>query len=442
MEKMGVPAIPMCTKAYTELANLTAARDGMPHLRQVFTPHPVGGKSPDALAAYLVNPDPVSGIQIMKEIVDDLTRPLTPDEKKTGMDTVAAGPATYGPDTADNLQDIFLTNGMTDYMPIVIPTEEKLEAMLKGTSHKPDEVLKTPLQGVGYTSARWGYSVRQVAVNAVMAGCKPEYFPVVLAMASLGPLGLFGSTTSSSSAIVINGPIRDKLNMNYGLGALGPFAHANATIGRSWTLMGKNLTNGGIPGDTYEGGQGNQLDYNNCVIAEDEKNSPWTPLHTQFGFKPEENVVSIFGGPDLRQGHGARGAGAEPAMFDEQISFMFQSMVGGSGALVICDPLVAKRLVEQGYDTKEKLTEWLWKNTMRTAKDFRESFLAPFHLYPLALQGREPYATWYKVPEDTLIPFFPRAANINLVVCGGQANAFFQVANMNHERSESIDKWA
>ena len=89
MEKMGVPAIPMCTKAYTELANLTAAREGMPHLREVFTPHPVGGKSADELAAYLVNPDPVSGIQIMKEIVDDLTRPLSADEKKTGMQSAA-----------------------------------------------------------------------------------------------------------------------------------------------------------------------------------------------------------------------------------------------------------------------------------------------------------------------------------------------------------------
>jgi hypothetical protein len=287
MEKMGVPAIPMCTKAYTELANLTAAREGMPHLREVFTPHPVGGKSADELAAYLVNPDPVSGKQIMKEIVDDLTRPLSADEERTGMESVSAGPATYGPDTADDLQELFLNNGVTDYMPIIIPTEEKVETMLKGTSHSPDEVLRTPLQGVGYTSARWGYTVRHVGVNAVMAGCRPEYFPVVLAMASAGPLGLFGSTTSSSSAIVINGPIRDKLNMNYGLGALGPFAQANATIGRAWTLMGKNLTNGGIPGDTYQGGQGNQLDYNNCVIAEDEKNSPWTPLHVQLGFKPE-----------------------------------------------------------------------------------------------------------------------------------------------------------
>ena len=133
MEKMGVPAIPMCTQAYTELAKLTAARDGMPHLRQVFTPHPVGGKTDAELAAYLVNPDPVSGIQIMKEIVD------RPDhaayrgrERRPGCKQCAAGPATYGPDTVDNLQEIFMNNGMTDYMPIIIPTEEKVEAMLKG----------------------------------------------------------------------------------------------------------------------------------------------------------------------------------------------------------------------------------------------------------------------------------------------------------------------
>jgi hypothetical protein len=413
----------------------------MPHLRQVFTPHPVGGKTDAELAAYLVNPDPVSGIQIMKEIVDGLTKPLTADETKTGLQAMAAGPATFGPDSVDNLQEIFMNNGMTDYLPIVVPTEEKVQAMLKATSHKPDEVLRTPIQGVGYTSARWGYTVRQVAVNAVLAGCRPEFFPVVLAMASLGPLGLFGSTTSSSTAIVINGPIRDKLNMNYGLGALSPFAQSNATIGRAWTLMGKNLTNGGIPGDTYQGGQGNQLDYNNCVIAEDEKNSPWTPFHVQMGFKPEESVVSIFGGPDLRQGHGARGAGAEIAMFDQQISFMCQSMVGGSGALAILDPLVAKRLVDQGYDNKEKLSDWVFKNTQRTVKDFKESFLASFHLYPLALQGREPYASWYKLPDDAMIPFFMSAKQINFVVCGGQANAFFQIANMNHGRSASIDKW-
>ena len=441
MEKMGVPAIPMSTRAYTEMSKATAVRDGMPHLRQVFTPHPVGGKSDAELEAYLVNPDPVTGIQIMKEITDDLTRPLTADEMKSGMQSMADGPPTYGPDTADNLQQLFMTNGMTDYLPIIIPTEEKVQAMLKGTSHKPDEVLKKAIQGVGYMSAQWQYTVRNVAVNAVMAGCSPDMFPVVLAMAAVGSLGLFGSTTSGGAAIVINGPIRDKLNFNYGLGALSPFSQANATIGRSRTLMGKNLSDAGVPGDTYQGGQGNQLDYNNCMIAEDEKNSPWVPFHVQMGFKPEESVLSVFGGPDIRQGHGAKGAGANPAMFDEQISFMCQSMVGASGALGILDPLTARRLVEQGYDTKEKLSDWVFKNTLRTAKDFKESFLAYFHLYPLALQGKEPYATWYKLPDATLVPQFLAAKDVNFVVAGGQANAFFQIANMNHGRSESIDKW-
>jgi hypothetical protein len=442
MEKMGVPAVPMCTKAFVELSRATAAKRGMPLERIVFTPHPVWGKTEAELAAMVRGSDPVTGKPMMKEIADALTTPLSEEERKGGIENVSAGPAIYGPATLDHLQKLFMNNGMTDYLPIIIPTEEKVEAMLKGSSHSPDEVLRKPIQGVGYESAQWGFTVRQVAANAVMAGCEPEYFPVVLALACVGQFGLFGSTTSGCSAIVINGPIRDKLNMNYGIGALSPFAQPNATIGRTWTLMAKNLTPGGVPGDTYQGSQGNQLDYNNCVIVEDEKNSPWTPFHVQQGFKPQENVVSIFLGWDIRQGHGANGAGViSNPMFDEQIGSMFHTMAGTFGALVICDPLVAKRLVEQGYDTKEKLSEWLWKNTLRTAKDYRESSLSYVYTYPLALEGREPYATWWKCAEDTMIPWFPSAKNINFIVCGGQTNAFFQIGNMNHGRSESINKW-
>ena len=93
------------------------------------------------------------------------------------------------------------------------------------------------------------------------------------------------STNSFAYAAVINGPIRDKLNMNYGIGALGPFAQPNAAIGRAWTLLSKNLANGGVPGDTYMGSQGNNLNYNNLVIAENEAASPWIPFHVQKGFK-------------------------------------------------------------------------------------------------------------------------------------------------------------
>ena len=404
---MGVPAIPMCTQAYTELANLTAAREGMPHLRQVFTPHPVGGKSDDELAAYLVNPDPVSGKQIMKEIVDDLTRPLTADETKTGMQSIGAGAATFGPETADNLQEIFMNNGMTDYMPIIIPTEEK--SGRDAQRHEPQSRRSAP-----HAAPRSRLHLRAVGIHGSASRSERRHGRM--------PPGIFPRRARDGIRRPI-GAVRIYYivdNLDRGQWPYTRQAEHELRPWRAWSFRaGQRHHRAIVDADGQEphqrrhprrhvsGRPGNNIDYNNLVIAEDEKNSPWPPLHTQFGFKPEENVVSIFGGPDVRQGHGARGAGAMIAMFDEQISFMFQSMVGGSGALVILDPLVAKRLVDQGYDTKDKLQDWLWKNTMRTAKDFRESFLASFHLYPLALQGREPYATWYKVPEDTLIPFFP-----------------------------------
>jgi hypothetical protein len=434
---MGIPSVPIITRAYVDLAKSTAAQRGMPTLRIVYTPHPVWGKTTEQLKEMVNGPDPVTGKPMMEEIIADLTTPVTPEDEKSGLLPAALGPATFGPDTSENLQKYFMDNAMTDYLPIIIPTEEKVEAMLKGTSHQPDEVVGRTGQGAN----AWHFTVKQVAVNAVMAGCDPSYFPVLLAIASTGVLALGGSTTSFCYSMVVNGPIRDKLNMNYGIGALSPFAQPNAAIGRAWTLMGKNLGEGAVPGQTYWGGQGNNINYNNAVVAEDEKNSPWTPFHVQHGFKAEESVVSLFSGWDLRQGHGAKGAGAMVPKFDEQISSMFPTLARMFNCMVILDPLTAKALVDQGYDTKEKLSDWLWKNSTITAKEYRESFLAHVWLYPRALKGEEPYATWWKAADDTQIPCWPKAEDIHLVVAGGQTNAFFQVANMNYSRSASIDKW-
>ncbi len=434
MEKMGVPAVPIITEAYKDLAKSTAAQRGMPTLRIAYTVHPVWGKTTEQLRAVVGGSDPVSGKSFMKEIVDDLTTPLAPEDEKSGLQSVSIGPATFGPDTADNLQTYFMNNQMTDYLPIVLPSEAKVEAMLKGTSHKADEVVG---RAGGYH-----YTVKQVAVNAVMAGCDPSYFPVILAIASTGDLALGGSTTSFGYSMIINGPIRDKLNMNYTIGALSGFAQPNATIGRAWSLMGKNLGAGSVPGQTYWGGQGNNLNYNNVVIAEDERSSPWTPFHVQKGFKPEESVVSVFNGWDMRMGHGAKGAGAMELKFDQQISSMFPTLTRMFNCLLVLDPLTAKALAEQGYDTKEKLQDWLWRNSTISAKEYRESFLAHVWLYPRALKGEEPYATWWKAPDDQAIPCWPKADDIAIVVTGGQTNAFFQVGNMNYGRSVSIDPWA
>jgi hypothetical protein len=250
------------TIAFKDLAKTNAAKRGMPTERIVFTPHPIWGKSDAEMYAYLEGNDPVTGKPLMKEVIAQLTDPLTPDDQKSGTMTPSVGPPTFV-DTLDNLQRYYRDNGMTDFMPIIIPTEEKVDAMLKVTSHSPDEVIGelTPARG---SFPAWKFTVKQVAINAVMAGADPSALPIILAISASGLPSLSSSTNSFATAVIVNGPIRDKLNMNYGIGAMGPFNDVNASIGRAWTLLSKNLGNCGLPGETYMGTQGELLQHHHC----------------------------------------------------------------------------------------------------------------------------------------------------------------------------------
>jgi len=425
---MGIPAAPMVTIAFKDLAKTNAAKRGMPLQRISFTPHPVWGKTDAEMYAYLEGNDPVSGKPLMKEVVDSLTRPLIAEESKTGTVTPPTGAPTFT-DTADNLQQYFLDNGMTDFMPIILPTQEKVDAMLKATSHKPDEVVgkMTPARGA---FPEWSYTVQHVAVNAVMAGATPDYFPTLLAIASTGISALFSSTNSLVSAAVINGPIRDTLQMNYGIGAMGPFNQANAVIGRAWTLMSKNLDGGGVAGETYMGSQGNIINYNNLIIPENEKDSPWPPFHVQKGFKPEENVLSFFFGFSIAQGQGGKGLGMKPIPhYHEAMSANCAPFATLYGALFILDPLVAHGLGDLGYKTKDDVANWLQKNTTVTLKDVRTMLFSA------------PPRDSANLPDDAVIPKWPRPESFVFVVCGGQTNPYHQIANMSYRLSVSIDKW-
>ena len=403
----------------------------MPLQRISYTPHPLWGKTDEQMYAYLDGNDPVHNTPLMKEVVDSLTRPVTAEELKTGTVTPPVGAPTFT-DTADNLQQYFLDNGMTDTMPIIIPTQEKVDAMLKGTSHKPDEVVgkMTPAQGA---FPPWSYTVQQVAVNAVMAGATPEYFPTILAIASTGISALFSSTNSLVSAAVINGPIRDKLTMNYGIGAMGPFNQPNATIGRAWTLMSRNLDGGGICGETYMGSQGNVINYSNLIIPENEKDSPWPPFHVQKGFKPEENVISFFFGFCITQGQGGKGLGVKPVpLYNVAMSANVAPFASLFGALFLLDPLVANGLGDLGYKTKEQLGDWLQKNTTVTVKDVKSMLFSGLPRGPEAAN----------LKDDDVIPKWQKADAFTFVVVGGQTNPYHQLANMSYRVSVSIDKWS
>ena len=134
-------------------------------------------------------------------------------------------------------------------------------------------------------------------MNAVMAGARPEYFPVILALARQQMSRRAAARRARRPRwSVVNGPIRHEIGMNCGIGAMGPYNHANATIGRAYGLLSQNLQGGSVPGETYMGSQGNGYTYNNLTFAENEERSPWEPLHVQKGFKPTDSTVSVFWG--------------------------------------------------------------------------------------------------------------------------------------------------
>jgi len=439
MEKMGKPAAGVITNRFVEVARANAKKKGMPNARLVFVPHPVSGMKPEQHRAYVVGKDPATGKQVIQEIVEALTAPLTDDDKKTGFVQTRAPSRLIGPQTPDNLQRLFHASGWTDYLPVILPTEKKVSDMLKGTSRLPEEVVGK-MAGGDYEP--WEYTVEQVAVNAVMAGAKPEHLPLILAIASTGISSIDSSPDSLVRAVVVNGPVREEIGMNFETGALGPFNQANAVIGRAWTLISRNLGNAGIVGETYAGSQGNSLNYNNIVIAENEGRSPWTPLSVQKGFKAGESVISIFTGLGMHPGQGAKRAGAvlKPA-YNAQISSILDTFAGHFAALIVCDPLVAKNLKEAGFDTKEKLSQWLQLNTKMAVADYKESRFAALYDAPLAKKGVQPYAGWFKLPATARIPRFASAESIEIVVTGGETLAVFQAGNLKYMTSAAVDKW-
>jgi hypothetical protein len=409
----------------------------MANLRFTFVPHPITGTSAELCRKYLEGNDPITGKPVLQEIIDALTVPLSSEDKKTGS-IERPTPRLVEPDTADNLHHLFLEKRWTDGLPIVLPTEARVTEMLKGTSHEADEEVGRMQPSSPHEL--WSYTVEKVAVNAVMAGAKPEHFPVILALASTGVTSLSTSTTSFATMVVVNGPVRNEINMNSGIGALGPFSHANAVIGRAWTLMSINLSASGKAGETYMGSQGNNYNYNNICFAENEEELPqgWNPLHVQKGFKPEESTVSVF----LGWGFTHPDQSMEKA-FHPQIPFWLKFASPFSSTTLLLDPTIIHQMKNnEGIDSKEQLIEWIHKNTQVKVGDWLDDFYAVKNfVLPMGEMGQEPIASWMKLPKDAEIPQFSSPSRITILSVGGGTNFFWQAGDFSYMRSASVDEW-
>ncbi len=201
-------------------------------------------------------------------------------------------------DREDEVEACF-ERGWTDGLPVVPPTPERVYRMLQGTNRPANSIVGTiPPDKVECT-------VEKVAVNAVMAGCKPEYLPVVLAAVEASCLdefclhGLLATTYFSGPVVLVNGPVTKAIKMNSGVNVLGQGNRANATIGRALQLVVRNV-GGGRPGGVDRATFGNPGKYTFC-FAEDEDGSPWEPFSVERGFEPGASTVSVFGGHGLHE---------------------------------------------------------------------------------------------------------------------------------------------
>ena len=432
LEAGGVPAVAVHAGVFAQVARSVAEMSGMPTLRQTFVPQPVVGRSAAHLRAYIEGNDPLSNRPFMREVIEGITGPLT-DEDLKGASFERTTPRLLEPDTEERLHQRFIENRWTDFLPIVLPTEQRVAEMLSGTSHSPHEVVGRlrPTSGREY----WECTVEKVAVNAVMAGARPEYLPVILALAATGMSARSSSTTSFATLSVVNGPIRHEIGMNSGIGVLGPYNHANATIGRAYSLLSQNLQGGSVPGDTYMGSLGNWYAYS-ALFPENEERSPWEPFHVQHGFKPSDSTVSTFlGGWYTQAGFGARDT------WEQKFRHCLQACEPYLAPLLILDPIVARELVERGFNSKTKLIEWCAETARLTAREYWDNPWAQTLIRPLALAGVEPHATHLKAKPDELLRMF-RQQDINVVVAGGETvGAWKMIGGSYRGNTISVDAW-
>ena len=269
-------------------------------------------------------------------------------------------------DSIDQIYEEFYRRGRTDGLPIIPPTKERVTAMMSS-------VDRTPTDSVGELApSRARATIEKLAINAVMAGCLPSYFPIIVAAteALADPeFNLFSIATTTNPAtpmLIINGPIRNKIDLNCGWDVLGPGRRANATIGRAITLILLNIA-GRTPGEGTKCVLGHPGRYGMC-IGEREEESPWEPLHVERGFKHEDSVVTVMSPSGIHACEDVTSRSARELLINLSGGLHFSSSLNcwsfwgaGEMAVVMC-PLHAQIMARDGM-SKQEVQQYFFEHT-------------------------------------------------------------------------------
>ena len=323
--------------------------------------------------------------------------------------------------SADDVSEFMFDQGFSDGLPLVPPTPERVMRMLSGTRRSAQDVIARMPPNMGEAT------IEKVAINAVMAGCKPEYLPVVIAAVEaictdeFNIHGVMATTMGASPVLVVNGPIRERIGMNSGLGALGSGNRANATIGRAVRLAARNI-GGAKPGGTDRSTLGNPMKITMC-FAEWEERSPWAPLHVERGFKAEDSVVTAFAmtsGPVhiVDQESRVPDEVAGSLALGLESLFLPKYHMMPVDTLLVVAPEHVDTLMKDGTYDKARLRDRIQDVTKRPLRDMVADNVSG------AGMTRDAAAKLSAEQLDKVVPKFASTDYIHMVVAGSDAGKF------------------
>ena len=417
VEELGIPGVSIVQEAFIADAKATGEAFGLPNPVMAITPHVFTG---------LTAPQTRKAVDaIIEDIILGLTKPLPgPKEniverittRGSKEDIIEFTGADYR-ECLDKMNDSFLDWGWSDGFPIIPPTHEAVEQMLKGTKRSPeDTVVEKFVPGMARAT------VKNIAINAVMAGCKPEFFPVVITAVeamhdpAIGLRTVTMSTGPHAPLFIVNGPIAQEVHVNSGLCALGPagperLSFPNVVIGRAVRLILMNVGNA-YPGIMDQDTIGSPAKFS-MVLAENEKANPWQPYHVEKGFRPEESTVSCCYGHSLVEMCDLESDSAAGLM-----NTFTRHLIGIAGISItyykptlLLSPDHASILAREGW-TKEDVRQYLLLHCRISAEEYRRS-ACDCHPVPRKwLEAADPKAR---------VHLYEKLEDFQIVVVGGMA---------------------
>ena len=420
-EEAGVPSVSLTCEGFIGQAATTATGLGLPSLPVAIVPGHVDVQTVDELRANVL------GVTV-EGVVQGLT---AAPEKASELVEPEPGEIVFE-GTPDEINRFFYENGWSDGLPIVPPTAARVEEFLRHTDRDADEQLGVLLPD------RRSATVRAIAINGVMAGCRPEYMPVLVALieAMADPrygVEHSGNTPGAETLIIVNGPIIRRLGFNYQQGALRDGFQANTSIGRFWRLYLRNVA-GFLPHKTDKGTFGNTW---RVVLAENEDaltRMGWTTIAQDQGLKASDNAVTISrftGGTVLASVFGTRPEQMIPYLADGiarlvawEVIFTVGMSVGAQRPLLVLSPILAQTLARAGL-SKQDVQRQLFQHARIPARQFERYTGEWTNLLPgrpslrdLVKRGRAAAVFAESDDPDRLVPVVEKAEDIMIAVSG------------------------